>query len=421
MWLSRSRLPFGSPVFYGWVMVLVSSLVIFFSGPGQTYSVSVFIDSYINEYGWSRSVVSGMYSVGTFCAGMLMGFVGRLIDRYGHRRVTVAVSLLFGLACVWMSVVASVPMLLVGFFLVRLLGQGSMSLSSTTLPPQWFIKKRGVALSIVSVGGGLSLALLPPLNTWIIQNYGWRMCWWTWAALLWVVMAPLGYLLIRDKPEEVGLLPDNEEAPRITGGEDAAVDDSWTLQEAVRTRAFWCIIYTTVVPSAIITGLVFHQISILAGAGLDPGTAALVSSLMSVVRLPVALLAGPVADRVQLRYLVAFSQALMFGSMAALYLADSVTLVMVYGVLVGVQMALQGIVGGVIWPDYYGRRHLSTIRGVTMMAGVIGSALGPLPYGVAYDVFGGYGEALLASIAFPVLGVLAGLLAVKPKKPEPVL
>jgi MFS family permease len=414
--LSRAKLPFRSPVFYGWVMVLVSSLVIFFSGPGQTYSVSVFIDSYINEYGWSRSVVSSMYSVGTFCAGMLMGFVGRLFDRFGHRRMTSVIALVFGVACVWMSLVTSVPMLLVGFFLVRLLGQGSMSLSSVTLPPQWFIKRRGVAIGVVSIGGGLSLAILPPLNTWIIQNYGWRMSWWTWAVLLWVVMAPLSYLLIRDTPEEVGLLPDNEETPEITKTEDALVEDSWTLREAMRTRAFWCIIYTTVVPSAIITGLIFHQISILAQAGLDPGTAALISSLMSVVRLPVAFLAGPVADRVQMRYLVAFNQALMLGSMVALYLADSVTLVMVYGVLVGVQMALQGIVGGVIWPDYYGRRHLSTIRGVTMMAGVIGSALGPLPYGVAYDLFGGYSEALLASIAFPVVGVVAGLLAVKPRR-----
>ena len=211
-------------------------------------------------------------------------------------------------------------------------------------------------------------------------------------------------------------MPDNEKAPEITEVENTIVEDSWTLREAMRTRAFWCIIYTTVVPSAIITGLVFHQISILAQAGLDPGTAALISSLMSVVRLPVALLAGPVADRVQMRYLVAFSQALLLGSMVALYMADSVTLIMVYGVLVGVQMALQGIVGGVIWPDYFGRRHLSTIRGVTMMAGVIGSALGPLPYGVAYDLFGGYSEALLASIAFPVVGVVAGLLAVKPRR-----
>lgn len=415
MLLSGSKLPFRSPVFYGWVMVLVSSLVIFFSGPGQTYSVSVFIDSYINEYGWSRSMVSGMYSVGTFCAGMLMGFVGRLFDRYGHRRMTSMIALFFGLACVWMSVVSSVPTLLVGFFLVRLLGQGSMSLSSVTLPPQWFVKRKGVALSIVSVGGGLSLAVLPPLNTWIIQNHGWRACWWAWAAVLWVIMAPLGYLLIRDTPEGVGLMPDNEGATEVEA-EDVVSEESWTLGEALRTRAFWCIIYTTVVPSAIITGLVFHQISILAQAGLDPGTAALISSLMSVVRLPVVLLAGPVADRVQLRYLVALSQALMLGSIAVLYLAESVTLVVVYGVLVGVQMALQGIVGGVIWPDYYGRRHLSTIRGVTMMAGVIGSALGPLPYGFAYDLFGGYSEALLASIVFPVVGVAAGLLAVKPRR-----
>ena len=234
--------------------------------------------------------------------------------------------------------------------------------------------------------------------------------------LLWIVMTPLGYFFIRDTPEDVGLLPDNTETSKITEVKEVLIEDSWTLQEALRTRAFWCIIYTTIVPSAIITGLVFHQISILSQAGLNPGTAALVSSLMSVVRLPIVLLAGPVADRIQLRYLLAFSQALMLGSIITLYMADSIRFVIVYGVLVGIQMALQGIVGGVIWPDYFGRRHLSTIRGVTMMSGVIGSALGPLPYGIAYDIFRGYSEALLASIAFPVLGVIAALLAVKPRK-----
>ncbi|MBN2336497.1 MFS transporter, partial [Candidatus Bathyarchaeota archaeon] len=340
---------------------------------------------------------------------------GRLFDRYGHRRMTTVVAAALGLACIWMSVVSSVPMLLVGFFLVRLLGQGSMSLSSVTLPPQWLMRRKGVALSIVSVGGGLSLAVLPPLNTWIIQNYGWRLGWQAWAVLLWAAMVPVGYLFIRDSPEEVGLTLDNE--PQAVAESQSEGDDgSWTLDEAIHTWSFWFIIYTSVVPSAIITGLVFHQISILAQVGLAAGTAALISSVMSVVRLPVVLLAGPIADRVELRYLVAFSQALLLAAVAVIYFSDNVSLVMVYGALVGLQMALQGIVGGVIWPEYYGRRHLSTIRGVTMMAGVIGSALGPLPFGFAYDYFGGYSEVLVASMAFPLIGVIIGLLAKRPSK-----
>ena len=79
-------------------------------------------------------------------------------------------------------------------------------------------------------------------------------------------------------------------------------------------------------------------------------------------------------------------------------------------------MAFQIIVSGVIWPDYYGRNNLGSIRGVTMMAGVIGSALGPLPYGYAYDIFGGYTEVLTVSIIFPILGIIAAFLAKPPRK-----
>jgi MFS family permease len=132
--------------------------------------------------------------------------------------------------------------------------------------------------------------------------------------------------------------------------------------------------------------------------------------------LPIILIAGQIADRYDLRYLMAISQGLLFGSIVILVIADSINLVILYGVLVGVQMGIQGLIGGVIWPDYFGRKNLSTIRGVTMMAGVIGSALGPLPFGFAYDIFGGYSEALTTSIIFPIIGVVAGVLAKKPVK-----
>jgi len=415
--MQRDKTPLKTSFFYGWLIVVVSALTLFFSGPGQTYSVSVFIDSYIVDYNWSRSIVSSMYSLGTLAAGTLMGFVGRFLDRYGHRKMTVLIALLFGGACFWMSIVRNIPMLFIGFFMIRLLGQGSMSLSSLTLPPQWFIRRKGVALSIVSFGGGLGLAIFPPFNTWVIQNFGWPVGWRVWTIILWFIMAPLAYFLIRDSPEDVGLLPDNEKQHEIDiDNSEISYETSWKLNEALRTRTFWLIIYTIIVPSAIITGLIFHQISVLGEAGLRPETASLISTVMSIVRLPIILVAGQIADRYDVRYLMIISQGLLFFSMLALLFADSVYLVILYGVLVGVQMGIQGIVGGVVWPDYYGRKHLSTIRGVTMMAGVIGSALGPLPYGFAYDIYGGYTEAITTSLILPLLGMAAGFLATKPSK-----
>jgi len=407
--------PIKTRVFYGWVMVALAGFTLFFSGPGQTFSVSMFIDSYINDFGWTRSTVSGMYSIGTLIAGMLMGVVGGLFDRYGHRKMGTAVASLFGFALLFMSTVRTVPMLLVGFFLIRLLGQGGMSLIGTTLVPQWFIKKRGRAISIVSVFGAVSLATLPPINTWIIQNFSWQIGWRAWAVVTWVLVAPTIYYLIRTRPEDIGLSPDNE-AYLTKEGFKVTEEVSWTLKEALRTRAFWMILYTVIVPSAIITGCIFHQISILGQAGLTPEKVALISGVISVIRLPLILVAGQLADRIQLRYLLAASQGVLFLMLGTLYAANSVPLVIVYGILMGTQMALQGLIMGVIWPDYYGRKHISTIKGTTMMAGVIGSALGPLPFGFAYDVFGGYTEVVIVSMLFPLVGTVFALLAKKPAK-----
>lgn len=415
--MTKKSVPLEIRFFYGWVIVIVSGLTLLFSGPGQTYSVGIFIDSYIYEFGWSRSIVSGLYSIGTLCAGLLMGFVGRFLDKFGHRKTTPIISILLGLACVWMSLVISIPMLLVGFFMLRLFGQGSMSLAGLTLPPQWFIKKRGRAMSIVSIGGSLSLAILPFFNAWLIQNYGWRFTWWTLAVLLWVVMAPVAQIFIRDSAEEMGFLPDGQDLG-VTEDDTAVYieEKSWTLREALKTRSFWIIIYNNVVRSAIVTGLVFHQISIMSQIGLGIEIAAMVGSIVSIIRVPIVLLAGQIVDRVQLRYLLSFTMTLMLASLIVLIGADSFQAIIIYGMLLGVMMGFESLIGGVIWPNYYGRRHLSTIRGVTMMVGVIGSALGPLPFGVAFDIFGGYTEALFLSLAFAFIGIIAGLLAIKPMK-----
>ncbi|MCW3991388.1 MAG: MFS transporter [Candidatus Bathyarchaeota archaeon] len=170
------------------------------------------------------------------------------------------------------------------------------------------------------------------------------------------------------------------------------------------------------IPSAIGTGLVFHQVSIIGEAGLGPEVAASVLSLMAVVRLPVVFFAGHIADRLPVRYLLAVGLGLLFLGIVVQLNISSVQTAMAYGALLGVMMAFLSIVGGVIWPEYFGRRYLGGIRGVAMMAMVAGSAAGPLPFGFAYDLFGGYREILVISMFFPVLGMVAAMLATPPRK-----
>jgi MFS family permease len=355
--------------------------------------------------------------MGTFAAGMMMGVIGRLLDKYGHRKMSIIIAACFGGAIFFMSTVNSVIMLLIGFFFIRLFGQGSMGLIGGTLVPQWFIRRKGRAMSIVSVFGALSLATFPLINIWLIQNFGWRNGWRLWMFVLWFVVIPLFYYFIRTRPEDVGLYPDNEALPESGNGEVIVYEEeSWTLREALRTRSFWFVNYIGIIPSAIITGCVFHQISILGQSGLSPEAAALISTVISLVNLPVVLLAGGLADRIQMRYLMAIAQGLLLAMVSFLYIANSMKLVLIYGIIMGIQMGIQAIIRGVVWAEYFGRKHLSTIRGVNMMMGVIGSALGPLPFGYAFDRFGGYSEILLVSMIFPLVGIFIGLLSKKPVK-----
>ena len=418
----KANLPLRTPFFYGWIMVLMAGIMQFFSGPGQTYSVAIFIDSYIAEFGWSRSFVSSLYSMGTLVAGLALSQVGRLVDVLGHRQMTRILTLAFGAICLWMSVVRAPWMLFAGFLMIRLLGQGSLSLTASTLIPQWFITRRGLALSLMALGGVMGAAIIPPLNTWMIQSQGWRAGWVMWSLLLWGIMLPLGALLIRNRPEDVGLWPDNQ--PPLPDddpswqGPPVKKEVSWTLGEAMRTKSFWLLIFCGTIPAAVGTAIIFHIVSIMSLRGLSPVDAALVLSTRALVQLPLNLVAGYVADRVKSHYLVA---ATLMGQLLLLLMLLNVSTLsqaLVYAVCWGITAAFSEINNGVIWPNYFGRSHLGSIRGAAMTAMVIGTAFGPLPFGYAFDRLGGYNEIFVISMVYAGIGVVAALMAPKPVKAQ---
>ncbi|MDQ0338779.1 MFS family permease [Caldalkalibacillus uzonensis] len=420
--LSSHKLPFKSPFFYGWVIVVMGALGLFFSGPGQTYSVSVFIDAYIEAFGWDRTLVSSIYSGATLLAGLLLFVVGKLVDRFGQRPMTVAVALLLGLACLWNSFVMGPVMLFIGFFLIRLLGQGSMTLLPNTLVPQWFVRYRGRAISFMSVGVLLSAAAFPPLNNWLIQNWGWPVAWRVWFVVLVFFFAPLALYLIRNKPEDVGLLPDNDRRRKSTGSVGTTMstssiqEESWTLKEAMRTRAFWLILFCVGVPSMVNTGITFHLFSILAESGIGRGTTAFLLSLVPLIGFVCSLAAGFIMEKVKVHYVLCVTFLIELGSIMILLLGSSVYTILFFVLLWGIFEGFLRVCVGVVWPNYFGREHLGTIRSVVTTVTVIGSALGPLPFGIAYDLYGRYSEVLLLIMLFPLLAVFAAILSPPPVK-----
>ncbi len=419
-------IPKKIPFYYGWIIVIVSVFGVFFSGPGQTYSVSIFIESYLAEFGWSRSFVSSLYSLGTLCAGLLLSFVGRMVDRYGHRKMMPTIIVIFSLACFWMMQVQAPWMLLVGFFLVRLLGQGSMTLMSTTMVPQWFYNKRGRALSLMAIGMVGGSFLIPPINARIIRDYGWQTGWQVWGILLLVIMLPIAIVFIRNKPEDIGQEMDGE----ITLPDDpipkpVKEEVAWTLKEAMKTKAFWLLLFCVTVPAALNTGLTFHLASIMIYLGYPlenaPMIAAFTLSIYAVSQFANNFIAGYVGDRLKDHKILAFTFigyfiiTMVFLGVKYFSLASGVMIV-VLGILWGGVNGYFAITNNMIWPNYFGRKYLGSIKGFTMTGMVIGSAAGPLPFGFAFDLFGGYTEILIISALFPLFASVASFLSPKPQK-----
>ncbi|QZY57267.1 MFS transporter [Crassaminicella profunda] len=406
-----------APFFYGWVIVFIGSMGLFFSGPGQTYSVSVFINSYVDSFGWSRTMISSLYSAATLISGLTLSYMGKLIDKIGHRKMISVVPIILGFICLWMSFVANPMMIFVGFVFLRLFGQGTMCLIPYTLVPQWFIKRRGFALSLLAIGSVLGSAVFPPLNNWLIVNSGVGFAWRFWTILLIGVMAPLGWILVRNRPEDVGLLPDGENKfiEKNTFVESDTLERSLTLKEAMKTRTFWLMLFCMVIPSMINTGLIFHMVSMIEIKGFTSTFAASLLSITAIIQFPLTFLAGYLLDKIKVRYVKAVNYWVLISAMGVLLYAKNQHILFAYAVLNGVFVAFDSVSTGVWWPNYFGRKHLGSIRGFSMTAIVVGSALGPLPFGFAYDLFHGYKEIILLMMIIPALGSIAAFIASPPK------
>jgi MFS family permease len=386
--------------------------------------VSVFIDSFIEYLGLTRSMISMFYSAGTLLAGMIILFVGKQVDRYGHRKIITIIAAVFGAVCLYMSFIVNPVMLFAGFFLIRLFGQRSMIIGPSTLVPRWFEKKRGRALSLVSIGGIIGAGLMPPFNIWMINNWGWRMGWRFWAIAILLVMVPLAWSLIRNSPADIGLSPDG--IVRDTYPDPQSDDKehsksqkpalSMNLAEARRTPSFWLLHFSIFSFSMIITGITFHIVSIFKEQGLPAEVAASTLSITAILSFPVTLIAGVLLDKIKIRYVLISIYIFFSAALILLLNVNTLSKAVIFGILIGAIMGFQHVTLNMVWPDYFGLGHLGSIIGAGQISLVAGSAFGALPFGIAFDHFGGYKEIILVMAVFSALSAAASFFSFPPVK-----
>jgi len=413
-WISRF------PFFYGWIILGVSILCGFISGPGQTYGVSIFVDPMIKDLGFSRTVMAILYTVGSLSAAALMIIIGRLLDRYGARILLATVTILFGFALIWMSSVDSSSDLYLGFLAIRTLGQGSLTLIPTTLLAIWFIKGRGRVMPFFFLGSALSQAAFPPLIHKLVTTFGWRDSWDILGLIVWASLLIPVILLIRRTPESVGLSPDGgiTNTSQIKDLDQKLIfhETNWTLPEAIKTRSFWLLLYAGAPLPLISTALVFNHISLMDSRGFSAGIAASTLSIMAPSSLVGSFGAGYFLDKFANRYTLAMGQIILVLAMICPMFIQSSGGAFFYGGLLGLAGGCVMTVNSVIWPNYYGRASLGTIRGIGTTSSVAFAALGPLPFAYLFELTNTYTVALVIFLVLPITAILAALFALPPNK-----
>jgi len=416
---SGKGLAWRLPFYYGWVMVPVAVIAGSVTGVGQTYGISVFNPSLLESLGITLTALSGTYMVSTLLASVFQPYIGSLMDRFGIRLTMISVVILLGGACIFFAQVDSLTTLLIGFFLLRLLGQGGLSLLSGNIAAMWFREKLGTVTGIISSGYSVSMAIVPAFFLYLINLKGWRTAY-TWLGfLVWLIMLPLLLLFFRNNPAEVGQELDGGVDDRVNApGQNGHSLYSFTPKEARKTPAYWIMMINSAFWAMIVTAVFFNLLSIFDSLGISPGVAAATYTTYAAASLITQLLLGPMANRGSLQYMLLACMVFLAAGIAVLTVAESPLLAHSYAILIGISTGLISLVGGTLFARYFGQANLGKLRGGVMTAQVAGSSLGPFITGVIYDLTGSFQISLWIFVVMLIPAALFSLRATQPPIPN---
>ena len=426
--------PSRFPIFYGWVIVVFTTLGMMSSIPGQTMGVGVYTDFLIQSSHLTRMQISMAYMTGTILSSLLLPLAGRYYDLLGARIMIVFSGIGLGFSLLLFSEASTLIQLLqsifpdlsslsselfvmtVIFLLLRQFGQGIMAMVSRNTLAKWFERRRGLVSGISGIFVAFSFSGAPLFMNIIIEDYNYSGSMVLMALIFGFGMAFIGWLFFRDNPEDCGLLMDGKKISPMTKSNEPA-EPEVTLKEALRTYNFWIFCLGLCSAAVIVTGFTFHVSSIGALAGLTRIEAYDLFIPMSLISVISHFLAGWASDRMPLKYLLmVLLVGLAVGCFGILNLESFwYRLMLIVGF--GVQAGVWGCLTVVAWPRFYGRKHLGAISGAFMGAQVFASAIGPVVFGMSESLNGDYSSAAWILVALNLLLLLGATRAVSYYQP----
>jgi MFS family permease len=389
---------FRLPFFYGWLLVAVA-FVTMAVGVNARTAFSLLFPPILDEFGWDRGMTAGAFSFGFLVSAVVTPMVGRLMDLRGPLLVVEIGAVLMGLGLLLATLVHEPWQLYLT--LGALVGGGVNCLAYTGQSlylTNWFVRRRGLALSIAFSGVGLGAVVILPWLQGLIASGGWRAACWALGILVLAVLVPLN-LLLRRRPEDLGLEPDGMAAEKTASGRNANIVDhawaavDWTLGRALGTARFWWIALAYFGALFSWYAVQVHQTKYLIEIGFGAGEAAWALGLVSLVAVPGQIGLGHLSDRVGREWVWTIANlGFLVCCLALILLRDRPTALLLYTMVVAQGTLGYGLtsVMGAIPAEIFEGRHFGSIFGTVMLSAILGGAAGPWVTGALNDVTGSY-------------------------------
>ena len=399
--------------FYGWTIV-GAAFVILGVLFGIQYSFPVFFLTILEEFGWSRAATWGVSSLNLMCGAISYPLIGIAIDRFGSRVAMPLGAMILAAALGLSATVTRLWQCYVLFGVLVAVSVPFVQLSIMVILTNWFVRRRGTVFGLAYSGIGAGLFAILPAAQYAILCVGWRWTFIICALLVLAVVLPVG-LLVKPRPQDMGLLPDGDvpgeagQAPTPASGraQGSVVMDArwaeteWTLRRAMLTRQFWFLFLGNLCVGVLDEAIYQHLIPHAQAVGYSPMVAATIMSLVSALYLVGQLAGGLLSDRYGREWIITASGLASLLGIAAAALTRDPAQPFMYGtvVLYGAGLGATISAKSATWGDVFQGRHFGSITGLLAVAYSVGGAFIAWFGGYLYDLTGTYTVTFVLAMA----------------------
>jgi MFS family permease len=365
---------------------------------GVWYSFSVFFVALLEEFGWSRSMGAGAFSVFIIVSGTIGPYVGNLVYSAGPRKVIILGSILLGAGLALCSTTQTAWQFYLFFSVVTALGLGTSGwVPNVVLVQQWFKEKKGLPMGIISSGIGIGILACVPLIQYLITRTGWRMAYRVMAVFIPLAVISMALVFLKRPPRKVFSHTEIGSQPTfvkdsLTVNEEWA-SRSWTVRQALTTRQFWLLALSSLLSSVVTQSVFAHQVAFFVDHGLEALFASYIVGIVGMVSLGSKILWGTVSDRIGREMTYTMGAACYLLGLTSLILFSafpSPVLTYLFPIFFGMGYASTAALPPLITADLFEGGAYGGIFGWLMMLVAMGGAFGAWFAGFLYDTLGSY-------------------------------